>query len=184
MKKKRILYTCICVLLALNHSYAQAWSTIGNNGTNPNVNFLGTTDNKHFAIRTNNIERLRILRGGAVGIGTKIPQVKLDVKGNINIAADSAYRVGNTPVFCIPFGHNLIIGQNAGHHLQPSTHDNTTCGDQAMSLNESGNLNTAIGAYSMYNIDYLGSDQNTAAGVWSMGGTQAGSENCAYGANA
>lgn len=36
------------------------WSLTGNAGTNPSTDFLGTTDNNGFAIRTNNIERLTI----------------------------------------------------------------------------------------------------------------------------
>ncbi|MFD2941384.1 hypothetical protein [Flavobacterium notoginsengisoli] len=36
------------------------WSTTGNAGTNPAVNFLGTTDAKDFVIKTNNTEQMRI----------------------------------------------------------------------------------------------------------------------------
>ena len=45
---------------------ANAWSLIGNSGTNPTNNFLGTTDAQDLRIRTNNIERLNILSGGNV----------------------------------------------------------------------------------------------------------------------
>ncbi len=52
-----------------------AWTILGNSGTNPDApqfNFLGTTDNRALAIRTNNIERMRIKADGkiALGIGT------------------------------------------------------------------------------------------------------------------
>src|SRR6218665_502084 len=36
------------------------WSTTGNAGTDPAVNFLGTTDAKDFVIKTNNTEQMRI----------------------------------------------------------------------------------------------------------------------------
>ncbi|MFN9338299.1 MAG: beta strand repeat-containing protein, partial [Candidatus Kapaibacterium sp.] len=45
---------------------ANAWSLIGNSGTNPTNNFLGTTDAQDLRIRTSNIERLNILSGGNV----------------------------------------------------------------------------------------------------------------------
>jgi hypothetical protein len=50
-----------------------AWSLLGNSGTNPAANFLGTTDNVGLVIRTNNNERIRITNGGDVGIGTATP---------------------------------------------------------------------------------------------------------------
>ncbi len=55
-----------------------AWTILGNSGTNPDApqfNFLGTTDNRALAIRTNNIERMRIKADGkiALGIGTSSP---------------------------------------------------------------------------------------------------------------
>jgi hypothetical protein len=74
--KKIILHlttvsTITITSLALN---AQSWSTLGNNGTNPNTNFLGTKDNKSLVVRTNNQERLRITGTGRIGIGVTNPQ--------------------------------------------------------------------------------------------------------------
>jgi hypothetical protein len=43
---------------------AGAWLTTGNAGTNIATNFLGTTDNMSFAMRSNNIERMRIFNTG------------------------------------------------------------------------------------------------------------------------
>ncbi|HUM32019.1 MAG TPA: hypothetical protein PLQ08_03615 [Bacteroidales bacterium] len=37
-----------------------AWRTTGNSGTDPNINFIGTTDNQDFVIKTNNTEVIRI----------------------------------------------------------------------------------------------------------------------------
>jgi hypothetical protein len=41
-----------------------AWEITGNSGTNPNDNFLGTTDNQPLVIRTNGAERLRVDASG------------------------------------------------------------------------------------------------------------------------
>jgi hypothetical protein len=39
---------------------ASAWLTLGNTGTVPATNFLGTIDNQSLVIRTNNLERMRV----------------------------------------------------------------------------------------------------------------------------
>ncbi len=52
---------------------ASGWLLTGNTNTNPASNFIGTTDAQAFVVRTNNIERLRVLSGGNVGIGTSSP---------------------------------------------------------------------------------------------------------------
>ena len=56
-----------------------AWARTGNSGTTPGTDFLGTTDNKDFALFTNNIERSRILANGNFGIGTNNPSALLSV---------------------------------------------------------------------------------------------------------
>lgn len=58
-----------------------AWDITGNNGTNPNDNFVGTIDNEPLVIRTNKTERLRVDTNGNVGIGTTSPQYTLTVMG-------------------------------------------------------------------------------------------------------
>lgn len=56
------------------------WSLTGNTGTNPTVNFIGTTDSQALVIRTNNIEKMRITADGKIGIGTNAPENLLHVK--------------------------------------------------------------------------------------------------------
>lgn len=55
------------------------WELLGNAGTNPNTNFIGTTDVQDFVVRTNNTERARIDSSGNIGIGTSAPIAKLEV---------------------------------------------------------------------------------------------------------
>lgn len=57
---------------------AFGWGLTGNAGT-LNWNFIGTTDAKFLAFRTDNIERLRISATGLVGIGTGLPDTQLHV---------------------------------------------------------------------------------------------------------
>ncbi|MDT8411696.1 MAG: tail fiber domain-containing protein [Vicingaceae bacterium] len=64
-----------------------AWQTLGNTGTNPATNFLGTIDNQDLVFRTNNLEQARITAAGLVGIGTNNPIYQLQVNGTGTIGA-------------------------------------------------------------------------------------------------
>ena len=64
------------------NSASNAWNLIGNSGTNPAINFLGTTDNNRLVFRTNNTEKMTILPSGRVGIGTTNPLVTLHLSDN------------------------------------------------------------------------------------------------------
>ncbi len=57
----------------------EAWSTRGNAGTNPSLNFLGTTDAQPLIISTNNAERARFSAAGFLGLGTTSPSYRLDI---------------------------------------------------------------------------------------------------------
>ncbi len=59
-----------------------AWTLLGNSGTNPTINFLGTTDNQRLVFRTNNVEKVTILPTGETGFGTPTPTNKVEVIGN------------------------------------------------------------------------------------------------------
>ncbi|PLW94358.1 MAG: hypothetical protein C0592_03115 [Marinilabiliales bacterium] len=63
---------------------ATAWQLLGNTGTNPTTNFLGTTDAQDLVFRTSNTEKVRIKTDGSVGIGTTTPGAMLDIRNNIN----------------------------------------------------------------------------------------------------
>ena len=66
---------------------ATAWGLSGNTGTTAGTNFIGTTDATDFVFKTNSAEKLRILSGGNIGIGTASPLNKLDVSGAMTIGS-------------------------------------------------------------------------------------------------
>ena len=61
------------VRLQTTASTAPDWSLLGNAGTVAGTNFVGTTDAVDWVIKTNNTEKMRVLSGGNVGVGTSAP---------------------------------------------------------------------------------------------------------------
>lgn len=73
---------------------ANTWRLNGNrNATNF---FIGTTDTTAFTIKTNNLERIKILANGYTGIGTPTPYALLDIKGIGDIATSYAFGIRNS----------------------------------------------------------------------------------------
>lgn len=69
---------------------SSGWSILGNAGTTPATNKIGTTDAQALSIVTNNTEAMRILSGGNVGIGTNNPTTKLHI-----VATSTASQIFN-----------------------------------------------------------------------------------------
>ncbi|MBL7882831.1 MAG: hypothetical protein JNL69_02095, partial [Bacteroidia bacterium] len=84
------------------------WGLTGNAGTAIATNFLGTTDNVAFAIRTNNAERIRILGTGNIGIGTATPAYNLEMR--VAVAGNYIANFENTSAT----GSALLAYNNAG----------------------------------------------------------------------
>lgn len=107
------------------------WSTSGNSGTTPGTNFIGTTDNQSFTVFTNNLERMRVLNTGFIGIGTTTPTVLLEVSSGTNDAV---------------FGHSSNVGGVLGRET------NVSFGLPVQTLNGAGVYanNPAAGYTSIY----------------------------------
>src|SRR5262245_44714401 len=73
MKNKTLRLVIVCIILLTQNVFSQSWKLIGNNGTDPATQFVGTTDNVDLVLRTNNLERLRLSSTGNLGIGTTTP---------------------------------------------------------------------------------------------------------------
>jgi len=82
-----------------------SWGTLGNAGTNPANDFLGTTDNQRLVFRTNNVEQMTVLANGNVGIGRSPTAERLEVLGSISVVRPAT---GNKAVF--DYSGNLTIG--------------------------------------------------------------------------
>jgi hypothetical protein len=74
---------------------ATGWAINGNTLGN-DTSWTGSIDNYDYSIRTNSVERLRVLKGGNVGIGTAAPTAKLHVVGSGNTSATSPFLIQNS----------------------------------------------------------------------------------------
>lgn len=80
--------TLLLLAMMTGFTSAQSWNLAGNTGTNASTNFIGTTDNVAFKIRTKNLVRVTVTSSGSVGIGTSSPTSKLSVTGSANITGN------------------------------------------------------------------------------------------------
>ncbi len=181
MKKIITLAAALYILAsASNSAQAQNWKVIGNNGTNPLTEFIGTTDNKNFNVRTNNSVRITVTANGNTGIGTNIPAFKLDVK-NGSINTDSVYRIGGTTVLSAKGFLNIFSGAESGIANTTGSY-NTAMGVSALESNTTGSSNAATGCYSL-NHNTTAS-LNTATGNAALYYNTTGTVNSAHGAGA
>jgi hypothetical protein len=125
------------------------WFLTGNSGTNPSLNFLGTTDSQPLVFRTNSVEALRVLAGsgttgGSVGIGTTTPAFRLDVAGDVN---GTTLREGGT---ALGVRYLRLDGSNATAGGVPISITGTAAGD----WHSTGNAGTTPGT------SFLGTTDN------------------------
>lgn len=134
------------------------WGVTGNAGTSASTNFIGTSDNNDVVFKTNNVERMRTLANGNVGIGTSTPLQKMDVAGNMNFANDTNnIRVNNQRVFSVKGTSNLFAGELSGTNNTGTS--NTFIGDSAGHYNTSGYANTGVGMNAL---------KNNTTGTWNV----------------
>lgn len=165
------------------------WGILGNAGTNPATNFLGTTNNVAFAVRVNN-ERAGFLSPTATN--TSWGHLALAVAtGGSNTAVGKYALVANTTG-----SSNTVVGSEAMDvnttgvrntalgagtlHLATTVHDNTALGYRALRNTTVGGL-TAVGANALF--DNSTGTYNTAVGLNALTNNTTGLENSALGHN-
>lgn len=90
---------------------ADDWKLLGNSGTNPATNFVGTADAQDLAIRTNNTERARITAAGNMVVNsvTTFPdEVLASYANDTNIAVVG--RINGTGIGVLGFGNAQGVG--------------------------------------------------------------------------
>ena len=114
--------------VALDGRGGRDWSLLGNSGTNPAINFLGTTDNTNLIFRTNNLQRAVVRSDGNVGINTNgdaYTKLYVVTSGALNDAIHPSNNdnVGNA-VWATNVnngGTAVLGGAGAGFSIYPST---------------------------------------------------------------
>ena len=163
------------------------WKVQGNSGTDPSINFVGTSDSTPLNFRLNNLRAGKIDFTGNAFFGFKAGLNSTTGGWNVAIGRDalSSNVTGN---YLIAIGDSALSVNNGGYN-------NTAVGSRALSQNTGGTGNTAIGRFAL-NFNKTGNDNtalggyalqrntgsnNTAAGSAAMAENTTGSNNNAFG---
>jgi len=139
-------------------STTAGWSLNGNAGTNPEINFIGTTDKTSFKIQVNSKQS-----------GWIDPE-----KGNTGFGYRALIKQANGEM-------NTAIGYET-LDSNISGYENTASGFRALYRNSAGSYNTAFGARALSNTTT--SALNTACGFRTLQANITGCGNAAFGAEA
>jgi hypothetical protein len=126
------------------------WGTIGNTGTNPAANFLGTTDSRDLVVRTNNVERMRVMSNGNIGIGTAAANSPLQFSNNIQNRKLVLWEGTNNDHNFYGLGINNSIlryqvdGTTANHTFYAGT--SATTSNELMRITGTGNVGIGVAA--------------------------------------
>jgi|GEM_PF-2374495 len=158
-----------------NTTASNDWSTNGNAGTNPAIDFIGTTDNTALNFRVNNLNggiidpiRLNTFLGREAGNFTQTGVRNVAV-GYLSLT-DNADGQKNTAI-----GVQALRFNSGGN-------DNTAVGYDAMFFNSSGTMNAAFGENSLGSLE--NGSGNVAIGVNALFSNVSGNDNVAVGRNA
>ncbi|SFD54404.1 tail fiber domain-containing protein [Flavobacterium phragmitis] len=149
--------------IAISTLSTNDWHILGNAGTDPSNNFIGTTDDQPLIFKINN-QQSGALTSVFSGANTSFGHYSLQ---NPDVAGGGRNNSA--------FGAGALILNSTGAN-------NTAMGVTALQNNSTGGNNTAIGMNSMSN-NIAGSD-NTAMGALALFGSTAGSGNTTIGASA
>ena len=135
--------------------FKSGWSLNGNSNSNPETDFIGTTDSVPFIIRAFNQKagRIDVSSAGSTFLGYQT--------GNFNSG-----------------GANTAMGFRALRYNTSGT-QNIAIGNEALSNNISGSVNVANGYYALYSN--ISGSQNTGIGYQALVGNTSGNNNTAIG---
>jgi trimeric autotransporter adhesin len=167
---------------------SSGWSLTGNSGTNPTLNFIGTTDNVPLSFKINNQISGKIdpshynTSFGYQSLGS-------NPSGFWNTAVGYQALYSNNNGENTAMGYRALYSNNGGENtamgyraLTANTYGdfNTATGESALFTNSQGNRNTANGNYSLY---FTTGSYNTAMGYGAGYYVVGGNRNIAIGFN-
>lgn len=163
------------------------WSILGNTGTDPALNFLGTKDDKPLMFRIHDTNAgflskqytalgFDAYNTTSTGLGNTaigVSSLKANTSGNSNTAIGFWTLMTNTIGLA-----NTAIGSST-LRLNTTGQGNTAVGSVAMQDNTTGGANTAVGSSAL--TRNLTGDWNTAIGLSALGGNTTGFSNTGVG---
>ncbi|QEC69638.1 hypothetical protein FRZ67_20890 [Panacibacter ginsenosidivorans] len=156
-----------------------AWSLTGNAGTDPSINFIGTTDAQSLVFKVNGF------RAGLIDYSTCCSGTRNTAFGQIALNFVTA-GADNTAVGYGTLYTNTTGNQNAAYGkyalFNNNADNNTAIGFNAMFFNTTGINNTASGSVALQNNTT--GQQNTANGFAALASNSTGSYNIAVGSAA
>ncbi|MGI4021219.1 MAG: tail fiber domain-containing protein [Janthinobacterium lividum] len=165
------------IMLTTSTQTTNFWSTIGNSGTSSTTNFLGTTDNKSFRIRTNNTQRFLLDSLGNAAIGSSPTfsssnMEKLLVDAGTTASTNVISGKGNLNSYLQLNIQNTNAGTTASSDVV-ATADNgsETANYVDMGINSSANTSASFGAA---NDAYLYNTGGTVGGNFFIGTNTSG----------
>lgn len=156
---------------ATGSSAQDAWLLLGNAGTNPAINFVGTTDNQDLIFRRNNVVSGR-LNSALLATSFGVSSLPTTATGTNNSAfGTNALAAATTGSSNTAIGSGALLSNTTGG-------SNTAIGTSAMRMNVSGSNNVAVGLSALRNNT---ASQNTAMGSSALITNTSGATNTALG---
>ncbi|HMQ75183.1 MAG TPA: tail fiber domain-containing protein [Flavobacteriales bacterium] len=154
---------------------SSGWGLTGNSGTDPNTDFIGTSDAQPLVFKVNGAEagRIGLIGSGNTSLGAST--LAANTTGTSNTAMGSGAMQNNTSG-----DHNTAVGTGALYVNTSS--NNTALGSLALAGNTTGTENTAVGKDALFGN--TNGEENTAIGVSSLENNMDGTKNTAVGAKA
>tara|TARA_R110002072_G_scaffold106447_1_gene232458 strand:+ start:116547 stop:118223 length:1677 start_codon:yes stop_codon:yes gene_type:complete len=167
-----------------------SWEITGNSGTDPSINFIGTTDDQDVVFKRNNIQAGLINNNntsfGNQSLGVQNTGGRNSAFGN-KALFDNTSGANNTAIGTdalqnsITGSFNTAVGAGAQSNNTEGNR-NIAVGVQSLFTNTTGSNNIAIGYHSLYNAaDNTSIRPNVAIGANSMYRTTSGNQNTALG---
>lgn len=160
------------------------WKLLGNSGTNPTTNFLGTLDNQDISVRTNAIEKWRFRTNGTIAYHNTGGSVFLGEFAGYNDDLSNNYNTFlglNAGHFNIFGSNNTAVGNGAAYNNITGV-GNTAIGTFALHLNTAGHYNTGLGFHSL--ISLASGRSNVGIGYRATGYIENGDYNIGVGESA
>jgi hypothetical protein len=136
---------------ALTTSSSNAWSLVGNSGTNSGVNFVGTTDYTSLTFRTNGISHAILDSTGNFGVGTAVsfnataPE-KLLVNAGTTTSFNAVVARGSVNNYFQLNINNQNSGANASSDVVATADNGTETANYVdLGINGSGNTSGSMG---------------------------------------